>query len=64
MSNALIELLVDDDLRAAMAQRAYRYGRGMLWSRVAAEYQQLFMTLPAARRDIAVQESPVAVPSA
>ena len=60
MSDALIELLQDHDLRAAMAQRAYLHGRGMLWSRVAASYEQLFTSLRTAPRDMAVLDLPVA----
>jgi glycosyltransferase involved in cell wall biosynthesis len=60
MSDALIELLQDHGLRAAMAQRAYLHGRGMLWSRVAASYEQLFTRLRAAPRDMAVLDLPVA----
>jgi glycosyltransferase involved in cell wall biosynthesis len=60
MSDALIELLQDHGLRAAMAQRAYLHGRGMLWSRVAASYEQLFTRLQAAPRDMAVLDLPVA----
>ena len=60
MSDALIELLQDHDLRAAMAQRAYLHGRGMLWSRVAASYEQLFTRLRTAPRDMAVLDLPVA----
>lgn len=59
MSDALIELLQDHDLRAAMAQRAYLHGRGMLWSRVAADYEQLFTRLQAAPRDMAILDLPV-----
>ena len=61
MSNALIELLKNHDLRAAMAQRAYLHGRGMVWSRVAADYEQLFTRLRMAPRDMAVLDLPAAV---
>ena len=54
MSAALIELLQDDGLRAAMARRAYRHGRAMVWSRVAKDYQRLFMDLRAVPREVAV----------
>jgi glycosyltransferase involved in cell wall biosynthesis len=64
MSDALIELLQDDGLRAAMAQRAYLYGRNMLWSRVAAAYDQLFTRLQAAPRELAVLDFPAALRSA
>ena len=65
MSDALIELLKDHGLRATMAQRAYQYGRGMVWSRVAADYERLFTRLRPAPRDMAVLDLPaVAVQSA
>ncbi len=58
MSDALIELLQDHGLRAAMAQRAYLHGRGMLWSRVAARHERLFTRLRSAPRDMAVLDLP------
>ncbi len=58
MSDALIELLQDHGLRAAMAQRAYLHGRGMLWSRVAVDYEHLFTRLRTAPRDCAVLNVP------
>lgn len=61
MSDALIELLKDHGLRAAMAQRAYLHGRGMVWPRVAADYEQLFSRLRAAPRDLAVVDLPAAL---
>lgn len=65
MSDALVELLKDGDLRAAMAQRAYDHGRGMIWSRVAADYQRLFARIGTApRRAQVLDVSPVVVPSA
>jgi len=64
MRDALIELLQDHGLRAAMAQRAYLHGRRMLWSRVAADYERLFTRLQAAPRDMAVMDLPSAVQSA
>lgn len=45
LTDALIELLLDHRLRAAMAERAYAYGRGMIWSRAAASYERLFARL-------------------
>jgi glycosyltransferase involved in cell wall biosynthesis len=45
MSVALVELLLDRGLRTTMAMLAYSHGRGMLWSRVAAEYDRLFTRL-------------------
>jgi glycosyltransferase involved in cell wall biosynthesis len=65
MSDALIELLQDHDLRAAMAQRAYAHGRGMLWSRVAADYRQAFTRVRAVPRGVRALAIPAAtVPSA
>jgi glycosyltransferase involved in cell wall biosynthesis len=65
MSDALIELLRDHDLRTAMAQRAYTHGRGMLWPRVAAAYGRLFARVRSAPREMAVVDLPlVAVQSA
>lgn len=61
MGDALIELLLDHRLRAAMAQRAYLHGRGMLWSRVAAEYEQLFTRLRSASRDVVALDVQAAV---
>lgn len=60
MRDALVELVQDDGLRAEMAQRAYLYGRSMLWARVAADYRQLFTRLQAAPRDMAVLDVPAA----
>ncbi len=39
---ALNEVLGDDTLRAALGRRAYEHSRGMVWSRVGAEYRRLF----------------------
>jgi hypothetical protein len=61
MADALIELLQDHSLRAAMAQRAYLHGRGMLWSRVAADYEQLFTRLRSASRDVVALDVQAAV---
>jgi len=47
MSDALVTLLLDHDLRAAMARRAYDHGRSMTWSHVAATYARLFARLQA-----------------
>ena len=65
MSSALIELLQDHDLRAAMAERAYAHGRGMLWTRVAADYRSLFATMRTVPREMRALVIPaVTVPSA
>ena len=60
MGDALIEVLPDHGLRAAMAQRAYLPGRSMLWSRVAADYERLFRRPQAAPREMAVLGLPAA----
>ncbi len=54
MSGALVELLQDHELRAAMARRAYRHGRSMVWSRVGQDYRRLFMGLRAVPREVPV----------
>lgn len=59
MTDALVELLLDRGLRAAMAQRAYDHGRGMLWSHVATIYGRLFARLQATPRASAVLAVPV-----
>jgi glycosyltransferase involved in cell wall biosynthesis len=65
MSEALIELLVDRGHRTAMARRAYAHGRGMIWSRVAADYERLFERLRIVPRDTARPLFPaMPVPSA
>jgi len=48
-----------------MARRAYTYGRSMLWSRVAEDYERLFMRMQMVPHDTAVRMSPaIPVPSA
>ena len=42
MAAALIELLQDRELRAAIGRRAYAHGRRMIWSMVGAAYGRLF----------------------
>ena len=65
LTDALIELLLDHRLRAAMAERAYAYGRGMIWSRAAASYQRLFGRLLAPTLETtALALPPVVAPSA
>jgi glycosyltransferase involved in cell wall biosynthesis len=65
MSSALIDLLQDRGLRTAMAARAYTHGRGMLWSRVGADYGRLFTRLRTVPRDVRALAVPaVAVPHA
>jgi glycosyltransferase involved in cell wall biosynthesis len=65
MSAALVELLLDRGLRTAMAKRAYGHGRGMIWSRVAADYERLFSRLRLLPRSVALPIMPaIAVASA
>lgn len=65
MSDALIELLMDRGLRTAMARRAYSHGRGMVWSRVAADYGRLFTRMRMVPHDTALRVLPaIPVPSA
>lgn len=42
LSEALVDLLLDDDVRLAMGRLAYDHGRDMVWPKVAARYQALF----------------------
>jgi glycosyltransferase involved in cell wall biosynthesis len=42
LSAALVRLLGDAGLRAAMGRRAYAYGRRMVWAEVGAAYRRLF----------------------
>jgi glycosyltransferase involved in cell wall biosynthesis len=42
LAAALIEVLGDDALRAALGRRAYEYSRPMVWSQVGAQYRKLF----------------------
>lgn len=65
MSDALIELLLDRGLRTAMARLAYHHGRGMIWSRVAADYDRLFTRMRMVPHDTAIRVFPaMPVPSA
>jgi glycosyltransferase involved in cell wall biosynthesis len=43
-------LLAEDDVRLAIARRAYRYGRGTTWAKAAASYEKLFRKAAAAAR--------------
>ena len=42
LATALIDVLGNHDLRAAIGRRAYEYSRGMVWSAVGATYGRLF----------------------
>ncbi len=65
LTGALVDLLLHDGPRAAMAERAYDHGRGMIWSSVAATYERLFARLGAtpqsAPRDVPVLTVPAAL---
>jgi glycosyltransferase involved in cell wall biosynthesis len=41
-ADALISLLENDELRAAVGRRAHEHSRAMVWSSVATQYRQLF----------------------
>jgi glycosyltransferase involved in cell wall biosynthesis len=42
LSDAIVTVLSDDELRHTIERRAYAYTRGMIWSAVGAEYGRLF----------------------
>jgi glycosyltransferase involved in cell wall biosynthesis len=42
LAQALVELLLDPELRAMLGQRAYLHTRGMRWPEVAATYRRVF----------------------
>jgi glycosyltransferase involved in cell wall biosynthesis len=47
LAGALIDILGDRDLRAALGRRAYAHSRGMVWSAVGAEYRAVLDRLTA-----------------
>ncbi len=49
-ADALIGLLENDELRAALGRRAHEHSRGMVWSTVATQYRQLFARVVAGKR--------------
>ncbi len=49
-ADALIGLLENDELRAAVGRRAYEHSRSMVWSNVASQYRQLFARVVAGHR--------------
>lgn len=63
LANALIEVLGDDELRAALGLRAYQYSRRMVWSAVGTEYRRLFARITASPL-VSVPVSPLAAVNA
>jgi glycosyltransferase involved in cell wall biosynthesis len=49
-ADALIGLLENDELRAAVGRRAHEHSRSMVWSTVATQYRQLFTRVVAGTR--------------
>jgi glycosyltransferase involved in cell wall biosynthesis len=49
-ADALIRLLENDELRAAVGRRAHERSRAMVWSTVATQYRQLFSSVVAGAR--------------
>lgn len=57
-ADALIGLLENDELRAALGRRAHEHSRAMVWSNVATQYRQLFSWVVAGTR-IQARPSPL-----
>ena len=49
-ADALIGLLQNDELRAAVGRLAYEHSRAMVWSNVAVQYRQLFARVATSAR--------------
>ncbi len=49
-ADAIIGLLENDDLRAAVGRRAHEHSRAMVWSNVGTQYRQLFASVVAGAR--------------
>ncbi|OPZ82110.1 MAG: D-inositol 3-phosphate glycosyltransferase [bacterium ADurb.Bin429] len=60
MADACLRILDNPRLKARMEQANWDYGRAMVWSRVGAQYQQLFHSLAALRGPVVVS-APVPV---
>jgi len=58
-ADALIGLLENHELRAAVGKRAYEHSRAMVWSSVAGQYRQLFTRVVAGHRIQAVRPLPL-----
>jgi glycosyltransferase involved in cell wall biosynthesis len=58
-ADALIGLLENDELRAAVGRRAYEHSRAMVWSNVAVQYRQLFARVAAGHRVQALRPLPL-----
>ncbi len=52
LAGAFIDLLERPALRAAIAERAYEYGRRMVWRRVGARYRDLFEEIAEREREL------------
>jgi glycosyltransferase involved in cell wall biosynthesis len=57
LASATIELLDNEVARQSMRRRAYRYGRRMIWNRVAQSYMRTFNSVRANRMQSAVLRS-------
>jgi glycosyltransferase involved in cell wall biosynthesis len=63
LADALIEVLGDHELRAALGRRAYQHSRRMVWSAVGMEYRRLFAQVTASPQ-VSVPTSPLAAVNA
>ena len=58
LAEAFVELLSDNDLRAAMGRRAYEHTRNMVWWEVGAAYRRLFDRAGSAPASIPFRPAP------
>jgi len=58
-ADALIGLLENNELRAALGRRAHEHSRAMVWSNVASQYRQLFARVVAGHRIQALPPLPL-----
>ncbi len=63
LAAALVDLLGDHELRAAVGRRAYEHSRRMVWSKVGAEYRGLFARV-ASNAPISISPLPLAAVNA